>query len=202
MTTAKTIASTRWTFVVKVMSLLFTKLSSLVKVFLSRSKCLLVSWMQSPPAVIFGASKNKVCPPFHCFPIYLPWSDGSRCHELSFLTVEFQANFFTLLFHFHQVTLWFFFAFCHKGGAICVSEVIDISPGNLDSSLCFIQPGIWHMYSAYRLNKQGDNLQPWCTPFLISDQSVVPCPVLTVFLDPDLLVQIFSLLLFNVCSVW
>ena len=36
------------------------------------------------------------------------------------------------------------------------------------------------MYSAYKLNKQGDNVQPWCTPFLIWNQSVVPCPVLTV----------------------
>ena len=36
------------------------------------------------------------------------------------------------------------FTFCHKGGVICVSEIIDISPGSLDSSLCFIQPGISH----------------------------------------------------------
>ena len=50
---------------------------------------------------------------------------------------------------------------CHKGDVICVSEVIDISPGNLDSSLCFIKPGIFLMiYCAYELNKQGDNMQP------------------------------------------
>ena len=36
------------------------------------------------------------------------------------------------------------------------------------------------MYSAYKLNKQGDNIQPWCTPFAIWNQSVIPCPVLTV----------------------
>ena len=41
-----------------------------------------------------------------------------------------------------------------------MSKVIDISPGNLDSSLCFIQLGILHEYSAYKLNKQGDNIQP------------------------------------------
>ena len=52
MTTGKTIALTRWTFVGKVMSLLFKMLSSLVKTFLSRSKHLLVSWLQSPSAVI------------------------------------------------------------------------------------------------------------------------------------------------------
>ena len=48
------------------------------------------------------------------------------------------------LFHFHQEALQFFFTFCHKGGVICISEVIDVSPGNLDSSLCFIQHSISH----------------------------------------------------------
>ena len=48
----------------------------------------------------FGAQKNKVCHCFHCFPIYFPWSDGTRCHDLRFLNVELQANFFTLHFHF------------------------------------------------------------------------------------------------------
>ena len=49
-------------------------------------------------------------------------------------------------FHFHQELGSFrvHFAFCHKGGVICISEIIDISPSNLDSSLCFIQPGISH----------------------------------------------------------
>ena len=88
MTTGKTIPLTRWTFVGKIMSLLFNMLSKLVITFLSRSKHLLISWLQSPSAVIFGAPQNKVCHYFHCFPIYLPWSDGTRCHDLSFLYVE------------------------------------------------------------------------------------------------------------------
>ena len=58
-----------------------------------------------------------------------------------------------------------------------MSEVIDISPGKLDSSLCFFQPSISH--DIYKLNKQGDNIQPWRTPLPIWNQSVVPCPVLT-----------------------
>ena len=41
-----------------------------------------------------------------------------------------------------------------------MSQIVDISPGNLDSSLCFIQPTFRMMYSAYKLNKQGDNIQP------------------------------------------
>ena len=89
MTTGKTIALTRWTFVGKVMSLLFSMLSRLVIAFLPRSKCLLISRLQSPSAVIFGAQENRVCRCFHCFPIYFPWSDGTRCHDLQFLNVEF-----------------------------------------------------------------------------------------------------------------
>ena len=87
-TTGKTIALTRQTFVGKVMSLLFNMLSRLVITFLPRSKHLLISWLQSPSAVILEP-KNKICHCFHCFPINLPWSDGTRCHDLSFLNVEF-----------------------------------------------------------------------------------------------------------------
>ena len=72
MTTGKNIALTRRTFVGKVMSLLFTMLSRLGKTFLSRSKRLLISWLQAPSAVILEPLKNKVCYCFHCFPIYLP----------------------------------------------------------------------------------------------------------------------------------
>ena len=73
MSTGKTIALTRQTFVGKEMSLLFNMLSRLVITFLPRSKCLLISWLQSTSAMsIFGAPKNKVSHCFHCFPIYLP----------------------------------------------------------------------------------------------------------------------------------
>ena len=102
--TRKTIAFTRQTFVDKVMSLLFNMLSRLLITFLPRSKRLLISWLQSPSAV-FGAPQNKVWHGFYCFSIYLPWSDETRYHVLRFLNVELQANFFTLLFHFHQEAL-------------------------------------------------------------------------------------------------
>ena len=72
LTTGKTKALTRQTFVGKVMSLLFNMLSRLVITFLPRSKCLLISWLQSPSAVILSPPQNKVCHCFHCFPIYLP----------------------------------------------------------------------------------------------------------------------------------
>ena len=76
-------------YVGKVMSPLFKMLSSFVIAFLSRSKHLLISWLQSPSTVTFGVQENKICHCFHCFPIYLPWSDGTGCHDLSFLDVEF-----------------------------------------------------------------------------------------------------------------
>ena len=88
MTTGKTIALTRQTFVGKVMSLLLDMLSRLVITFLPRSKHLLISWLQSPSAVILEPPQNKVCHCFHCFPVYLPWSDGTRCYDLYFLNVE------------------------------------------------------------------------------------------------------------------
>ena len=71
MTTGKTIPLTRWTFVDKVMSLLFNMLSRLVITFLPRSKCLLISWLQSLSAVILEPPKI-VCHCFHCFPIHFP----------------------------------------------------------------------------------------------------------------------------------
>ena len=85
-TTGKTIDLTRWTFVGK--GLLFNVPSRLVIAFLPRSKGLLISWLHSP-SLLSGAQDNKVSHCFHCFPIYLPWSDGTRCHDLSFLNVEF-----------------------------------------------------------------------------------------------------------------
>ena len=88
MTTGKTIALTRLTFVGEVMSLLFNMLSRLVIVFLPRSKHLLISWLQSPSAVILEPKKIKSVS-YHFFPFYSPCSDGTRCLDLHFLDVEF-----------------------------------------------------------------------------------------------------------------
>ena len=99
MTTGKTITLTIWTFVSKVMSLLDNTLSRFVKVFLLRSKSLLISWLQSLWEVMLEPKKTKSL--FPLFPLFLcwPWNGGIGCHDL--LDVEFQASFFTLLFHPH-----------------------------------------------------------------------------------------------------
>ena len=89
MTSRKTIDLTRRTFVGKVMFMLFNMLSRLVIAFLSRSKCLLVSWLRSSSAVILEPKNIKSVTVSLVSPIYLPWSDGTRWHDFSFLTVEF-----------------------------------------------------------------------------------------------------------------
>ena len=145
MTVRKTIALTKWTFVGKVMSLLFNILSRLIIAFLSRSKCLLISWLQSPSAVILEPKTTTVS---STLPIVSP----SICHEvmgpdamiLVFWMLAFKPGFSLFLFHFHQEALYFLFTFCLKSGVACISDIIDISPGSLDSSLYFNQPNISH----------------------------------------------------------
>ena len=91
-TAGKAIALTRWTFVGKVMSLLFNMLSRLVIAFFPRSKHILISWLQSLFEVVLKPPKNKVCHCFHCFPIYLSWSNGTGCHGYRYLNVDSYLN--------------------------------------------------------------------------------------------------------------
>ena len=105
MTTGKIIALTRWIFVGKIMHLLFNMLSRLVITFLPRSKCLLISWLQSPSAVILEPRNIK--------PLTVSTVSPSICHIvmgpdaviLVFWMLSFKANFSTLFFHFHQEAL-------------------------------------------------------------------------------------------------
>ena len=102
MTAGKTIALTRWTSVSKVMSLLFNMLSRFVITFPPRSKCLLISWLQSPSAVILEPTKIKS--------VTVSIVSPSICHEvmgpdamiLVFWMLSFKPAFFTLPFHLHQ----------------------------------------------------------------------------------------------------
>ena len=88
MATGKTIALTRQTFVSKVMSLLFNMLSRLVIAFLPRSKCLLISWLQSPSAVILEPKKIKSVTVSIVSPFIYHEVMGADSHDLSFLNVE------------------------------------------------------------------------------------------------------------------
>ena len=131
----------------------------------------------------FGAQENKVYHYAHFSPIYLSWSDGTRYHDLSFLNVEslnvesaFPLSSFTFIkrhFSFSLLSAIMVVSSAYLRLLIFLLEILI--------SACASSSLIFHvMYSAYKLNKQCDNIQPWCTPFLILNQSVVPCTVLTV----------------------
>ena len=97
MTTGKTLALTIWTFIGKMMSV-FNTWSRFVIAFLPRSKRLLISWLQSSSTVILEPKKIKSVTVSIFFPIYITWSDGTRCHDLPFLKIFF-CWVFSQLFH-------------------------------------------------------------------------------------------------------
>ena len=135
----KTVALNIQTIVGKVLSLLFNMLSSFVIALLPRSKHLLISWLQSTSTVILQPKKIKsvtVSPPISHEVL------GLDVMILVFLMLSFKPGFSLFSCTFIKRLFRKLFAFCHKGGVICISEVIDISLSNLDSSLCFIHPSI------------------------------------------------------------
>ena len=128
----------------------------------------------------FGAQENKISHCFHCFPIYFPWSYGTICHILVVWTLSFKPVFslasFTLIKR-------LFSSSSHSAIRVVSSVYLRLLifllailiPTWTSSSLAF------HMiYSALKLNKQGENMQPWHTPFPILNRSLVPRLVLTV----------------------
>ena len=132
MTIENNIALTRWTFVGKVISPLFNMLARLVISFLPRSKCLnfmaAVTISRDFGGHLPTKKKKKICHCFHYFPIYLPWGDGTKRHDLSFLNVFFvcvwmslnwqitqQAHFYTFLSTVVQI-------YIHTLGKHCVYQ--------------------------------------------------------------------------------
>ena len=180
MTTRKTIALTRQTFVDKVMSLLFNMLSRLVIDFLPRSKRLLISWLQSPSAVILEPKKIKSLTVSTVFP--------SVCHEVmgpDAMTLVFWMLSFKPTFSFSSFT---FIQRLFSSSSLSAIRVVSSAYLRLliFSSVFLIpactssSPACHMMYSVHKLNKQGDNIQPWSTPFPIWNESVASCLVLTV----------------------
>ena len=176
MTTGKTIDLTRRTFVGKVMSLLFNILSRFVIVFLPRSKYLFISRLQSPSAVILEPKKRKsltvsVVSPSICHEVMGPDAMIFVFWMLSFKPAVSLSSlsFSKRLFSSSSLSA------AYLRLLIFLLEILISASAS--SSMAF------HIgYSAYKLNKQVtiDNIQPWCTPFPIWKQSIVPCPVLAV----------------------
>ena len=138
--TGDKIAPTIPTFVGKVMSLIFNMLSRFVIAFLLRSKLLLISWLQSPSAVILEPKKIKpvtvcVVSPFVCHEVM-----GPDAIIFVSLMLGFKPGFSFSSFAFIKRLFSSYLFSAIRVKAICISEFIDISPGNLDSSSCFIHP--------------------------------------------------------------
>ena len=179
MTTVKTIALTVWTIVGKVMFLHFNMMSRFVIAFLPRNKHLLISWLQLPFAVIFEHKKIKSV----TVSIFSP----SFCHEimgldamiLIFWMLNFKPTFSLSSFTFIKRlfnSLLSAKGWCH----LCIWSYWYFLPAILIPPCASSSPAFHMIYSAYKLNKQGDNAQTWHTPFPIWNQFVVPRLVLTV----------------------
>ena len=172
MTTGKAIVLTWWTFVGKVMSLPFNMLSSLVIAFLSSSKHLLISWLQSQSAVILEPKKIKSA----TVSIVSP----SICHEVMgleamifiFWMLSFQPTFSLSSSTFIKRL------FSSSLSAIRVISCVYLRLlifllAILIQACSLSSPSFLMMYSAHKLNKQSDNIQPWCTPFPLCNQFFV-----------------------------
>ena len=155
------------------MSLLFNMLSRLVIAFLPRSKHLLIWWLQSPSAVILEHPQNKFCHCFQCFLSICREVMGSDAMILVFWMWSFKAafslSFFTVIKKlFNSSSLSAIRVILSVYMMLLIFLPAILIPACASASHVF-----YIMYSAYKLNKQGDNIQPWLTPFPIWNQSVV-----------------------------
>ena len=180
MTTGKTIALTIWTFVGKVMSLLFNTLSRFVIAFLPRNKHLLISWLQSPSAVMWEPRKIKSDTVSTVSPSISHEVVGLDAMIFIFWMLSFKPAFSLSSFTFIKRL----FSSSPLSAIRVVSSaylrLLMFLPAILIPACASSSPAFHMIYSAYKLNKQGDNIQPWRTPFPIWNQSIVPYPVLNV----------------------
>ena len=160
MTSGKTISLTRWTFVGKVMSLLFNMLSRLVITFLPRSKCLLISWLQSPSAVILESKKIKSVTVSIVSPSIYREVMKPAALILVFLMLNFKPAFSLSSFTFIKRL----FSSSLLSDRSVVSFAYLFLPAILIPACASSSPAFLMMYSACKLNKQGDNIQPGRTP--------------------------------------
>ena len=132
----------------------------------------------------FGAQENKVCHCFQCFLICLPWSDGNRCHDLTFWMLSFNPVFSLSSFTFIKKV----FSSSLSALTVAASTYLRLFIFLLEILITAwgsYSPAFHMMYSAKKLNKQSDSILPWSTSFPIWNQSVVPYPVLTVYSEPE-----------------
>ena len=175
MITGKTIALTVWVFVGKVVSLLFNTLSRFVIAFLPRSKHLF-SWLQSPSTVILEPKKIKS--------VTVSTFSPSICHEVmgpdAIIFVFWMLN-FKPAFSLSSFTLIKrLFNSSPLSAYLRLSILWIFLPAILIPACDLSSPSFHMMHSACKLNKQGDNIEPWRIPYPIWKQSIVPYLILTV----------------------
>ena len=159
------------------MSLLFNMLSRLVIILLPRGKHLLISWLQSPSALILEPPKIKsatvstVSP--HLFA--MKWWQVIVYWILSFKPTCALSSFSFIKRLFSSSSLSAIRVVSSAYLRLLIFFLAILIPACASYSPAFLM-----MYSAYKLNKQSDNIHPWCAPFPIWNPSVVPCPFLTV----------------------
>jgi len=162
MTTRKTIALTRWTFVGKVMSLLFNMLSRLIITLLPRSKHLLISWLQSPSAVKMEPPKIKSVTVFTVSPSICHEVMGPETMILVFSMLSFKSTFSFSSFTFIKRLFSSSLSAIRVVSSACLRLLIFLLavliPACASSSPAFLM-----MSSAHKLKKQSDNMQPRCT---------------------------------------
>ena len=179
MTIGKTIALMRQIFVGKVMSLLFNMLSRLVITFLSRSKRLLISLLQSPSAVILET------PPPHLksvtvstvYPCIYPGVMGLDAMILVFWILSFKPT-FSLSFFTCIKRCFSSLLFAIRVVSSAPLRLLIFLPAIFITACASYSLAFHMMYSAYKLNKQGDNIESWRTAFPILNQFIVSCLVL------------------------
>ena len=181
MTTGKTTALTIWTFVGRV---LFNTLSRFVIAFLPRSSHFLILSLQSPYAMILEPKKRKSVTTFTFSPFIYHEVMGLNAMILLFFFLIFSFKKVLTLHPLSSFTLINRLFSCSFSAISVVSSaylrLLIFLPAILIPACASSSPAFLMMYCAYKLNKQGDKIQPWCTPFLSWNPSVFPCPVLTV----------------------
>ena len=130
----------------------------------------------------FGAPQNKVCHCVHCFPIYLHDVMGPDAMIFVFWMLSFKPTFSLSSFTFIKRLFSSSSLSAIRVVSSAYLRLLIFHPEILTPACASSSQGFLMMYSAYKLNKQGDNIQPWYTPFPIWNWFVVPCPcpVLTV----------------------
>ena len=126
----------------------------------------------------FGAQENKVSHCFHCFPSTGHEVMGLDLMMLVFWMLSFKPTFWLSSFTFINRLFSSLFSAIRVVSSAYLRLLIFL-PAILIPACVSSSPAFCMMYSAYKLNKQADNIQPWQTPFLIWNQSVIPCLVLT-----------------------